>query len=248
MARFLLAFSTAWALGGLVASLFPAATGQAPELIIAGLVFAVCGWLAVSRMATIEATVYAVFCSGMTLAFSPAPWAGIEWLDTLTGLARSGVIFVSIAAALHLVLLIPWGSLKNKPPSFVPVYLPAVICWLLVTGRTRLDAAEWPLLNAFLLAVIGMLLAAYLLITTIAFLRRYIRSERRQRRRRGTRMMLWGSVLGTVPGLLAGFTLLGRLPGSRFLMLTAVLVPLSWYGVVRELARSGGSEHGNRGG
>ena len=93
-----------------------------------------------------------------------------------------------------------------------------------------------------------MILASYLVIATIAFLRRYIRSDRQERRTRGTRLLLWGSLVGTVPGLLAGFTLLGRVPGSSYLMLTAVLVPLSWYGVVREISRSGGTQYVDRGG
>jgi len=233
-------------MSGLAASLFLSATGQSPALIATGLVFVICGWIAVRRLGSSEAAVYAVFCSGMALAFSPAPWSGIGWLDTLSGLARSGVIFMSIAAALHLVLLIPWGSRKDTPPSTVLIYLPALVCWMLVTGRTRLDTSQWPLLNAFLLALIGLILASYLVIATIAFLRRYIRSNRQERQARGTRLLLWGSLVGTVPGLLAGFTLLGRVPGSSYLMVTAVLVPLSWYGVVREMVRSGSTEHVDR--
>lgn len=246
MIQGLIIFSASWALLALPAELIQESTGQLPVLIMVGLVFAGFAWAATRYHPSVPARVYALFCAGMTLAFSPAPWSGMFWPDVIFGLARSGIIFASIAAALHLVLLIPWGSKKDSPPGTMLVYTPALVCWLLVTGRTQLDISQHPLLNAFLLAVIGLILAAYFITATVAFLRRYIRSDKSQRTSNGTRLMLWCTLAGALPGLLVGFTLLGQVPGARFLMITAVLVPFSWYGVVRVMAESGRAKHGHR--
>lgn len=235
-------FATGWSLLALISELFLSRTGQPAWLIGAALVFAGFAWIAIIRHDSVPARVFALFCCGMTLAFGPAPWMGPGWLQLLAGLARSAVIFASIAAALHFVILVPWGNRRHQSPSLAAIYLPVACAWLLVALRTQLDRSDHPLLNVFMLAVIGMCLAGYVILATIAFLRRYIRSEPHQRKNNGTRAMLLGTLAGAVPGLLAGFTLLGRAPGARYLMASAVLLPVSWYGVMRKMAASGGAQ------
>jgi hypothetical protein len=173
---------------------------------------------------------------GFGLAFLPGPWSGPDWWRALLSAARAALVLAAIVALVGFVAGIPpRGDKVAGRGRLILLLLPAVALWVLLSARALLGGTA---LDTLSLIAVALVLSAYLLTATILFLRKYIRTAATERARLGLRVMLWGTLAGALPGLLGGFTLLGRWPFASYLFISAVLAPLSWATVARKLERS----------
>jgi len=178
----------------------------------------------------------AVVGIGFGLAFLPGPWSGPDWLRALLSSARSALVLAAIVSMVGFVAGIPPRRDEMAGRGrLILLLLPAVALWVLLSARALLGGTA---LDTLSLIAVALVLSAYLLTATILFLRKYIRTAAADRARLGLRAMLWGTLAGALPGLLGGFTLLGRWPLASYLFISAVLAPLSWAAVARKLGDS----------
>ncbi|HSM69394.1 MAG TPA: PDZ domain-containing protein, partial [Xanthomonadales bacterium] len=174
---------------------------------------------------------------GFGLAFLPGPWSGPDWWRALLSAARTALVLAAIVAVVGFVARIPPRfEEKAGRGRLILLLMPAVALWVLLSVRSLFGGDS---LDTLSLIAVGLVLSGYLLTATILFLRKYIRTAAEDRARRGLRFMLWGTLAGALPGLLGGFTLLGRSPFASYLFISAVLAPLSWAAVARKLEDSG---------
>lgn len=176
---------------------------------------------------------------GFGLAFLPGPWSGPDWWRAVLSVARAALVLAAIVSVVGFVAGIPpRGDKVAGRRRQLLLVLPALVLWVLLSARAFFEGAA---LDTLSLIAVGLVLSGYLLTATILFLRKYIRTAAADRARLGLRVMLWGTLAGALPGLLGGFTLLGRWPFASYLFITAVLAPLSWAAVARKLEGDSGS-------
>ena len=204
--------------------------------IATGLAYLGIGYFAWRRSDTRMTRLLAVACTGFALAFLPGPWLGPDGLRTLLAVVRSALVLAAMVALLRFVALLPPGQVITlSGAGRLLVIAPAAFLWVLLSARAVADGV---IPGTLVLIAVGLVLSGYLLSATVLFLRKYIRTEGGDRDRLGLRAMLWCSLAGTLPGLLGGFTLLGRWPFAAYLFVTAILAPLSWAAVAHRIDQS----------
>ena len=112
------------------------------------------------------------------------------------------------------------------------IYLPAFMLWLLLSWRLLFTPDATAALDAYTLAVAGVVMGAYLFASLYRFLRNYSRTDSAQRKALALNGMLWGTVAGVLPGLIAAlvesFSPGAHLPGQEFYFVSVVLIPFTW--------------------
>lgn len=176
---------------------------------------------------------------GFGLAFLPGPWFESGPLRSAASLLRSALVLTGLVAAVRFVSLLPSSAEQHRKSAWA--WLPAAALWGLLSARSLWPGLADGALNTLALVSVGLVFSGYLLTATILFLRQYIRATAADRRDRGLRLMLWATLLGLLPGLLGGFTLLGRWSLGSWLFLTAVLAPLGWSVAAHRHRCSGGT-------
>lgn len=176
---------------------------------------------------------------GFGLAFLPGPWFESGGLRMAASLLRSALVLAGLVAAVRFVSAL--SPLPERRRTSAWAWLPAALLWVMLGARNIWPGLAGGALNTLVLVCVGLVFSGYLLTGTILFLRKYIRASSADRRDHGLRLVLWGTLLGVLPGLLGGFTLLGRWPAGSWLFLTAVCAPLGWAAAARRQQYSGGS-------
>lgn len=158
---------------------------------------------------------------GFGLAFLPGPWFESGGLRSAASLLRSALVLTGLVAVVRFISLLP--AIPERRRNSAWAWLPLALLWGLLGARSLWPGLADGALNTLALVCVGLVFSGYLLTATVMFLRQYIRATTADRRHRGLRLMLWATLLGVLPGLLGGFTLLGRWPLGSWLFVTAVL-------------------------
>jgi len=185
--------------------------------------------------------IFAALCFGVGIILQPPYLPPVAWVLQAGGLLQECLALLVPPLFVHLFLLFPQRhpALSRRPRLQALLYAPSVL--LLVPalfarfGGAEAASSGWPtgLLSAgaSILWVLGIGGA-------IALFAQAYRRARTDLSRRKVRVVLWGTVLGSVPLaiLLAVFHLWpqARVPGAQPAALSIVLVPLSFgYAIVR---------------
>ena len=174
---------------------------------------------------------------GLGLALMEGPSIGDFSVRAFSATVITFFVMFGLASMLRFLLLFPPVSSGRAPWLTGPytrrlVFLPAFLLWLLFAWRLLFTPPATSLLNVFTQAFAGLVMGAYLLASLYRFLRNYSRTTRLQRRALALNGMLWGTVAGVLPGLVArlveAFSPGAALPGQDYYFVSLVLIPFSW--------------------
>lgn len=173
--------------------------------------------------------VLAVVGLGCGLMFLTGPGIESHSIRAVFSISRGAIVMAGLAAMLHFLLLFPApGPFFDKSRNIKLLYLPAALCWLLVSMWVlKAPEASSPL-SIVTYVFIGLSLAGYFLAGISVFLRRFIRMPREERGPKGLRIMLWGSLLGFLPAMIGFMPALSGLPGNEYYFVSLALLPIVW--------------------
>jgi hypothetical protein len=199
-----------------------------------GLAFLLCGMLVYLKTPSTPTFLFGVvgLCLGGFLV--PRPRIDSFDLRMFTGAMFFIALCIGCACLLHLLLIFPKRkSVMKRKNAGQLIYLPVAAIALLgfigigITGPLR-DALSTPAA-----VLVGIVLLAYLILSMVALIHSYVTAAPHERAEQGLNILLGGVLLGLLPvtmravtGIFFSETLL--LPGSRFYLLTLVLIPISF--------------------
>ncbi len=221
----------------------PEARFRKATVAATGLAFLAVGLLVVLRRQDAMAIVFYSLTLVFAFLFTPVPThASLAWNLAITILYALSFLLLP-ALFLHFFLIFPARApLARNHPRLIPTLYGSALCLfavgslgyilLLVGNRDSL----LPAIRAFA-AISELLIGAGLLVGIVTFVRSYRRTPPGSVRRRLSGV-LWGTLLGIFPVVVAALANLItptlRLPGARYYHLSLFLVPLSFaYAIVR---------------
>lgn len=212
---------------------------RASLLVSCGFIFA--PLLAFLRHPSDATRVLTLMGIGLGLALIEGPVIADFSTRALSAAVITLFVLCGLAAMLRFLILFPPLSAAHRPwftgthtrrLARRLVYLPAFLLWLLLAWRIVFTPTATPLLNLFTQAFAGLVMGAYLLGSLYRFLRNYSRTDRAQRKALALNGMLWGTIAGILPGLVArlveAFSPHAALPGQDYYFVSLVLIPLTW--------------------
>jgi len=207
----------------------------------AGIVTVLVGLLVYFKKPRGLTLIFASICLGMGHLVLPPFVPAVPWLLQLRTTVLEIFTLLIPPLFVHLFLLFPlrhpWLDRHSGLP--LALYLPSAILLVFSLGtRLAAGAGPGPPRSATILATAApLLLVGGLATALVLFLQGYRRAQTETSRRK-VRVVLWGTILGTLPvAILVTIYQLwpqARLPGIRLAALSIVLVPLSFgYAIVR---------------
>jgi hypothetical protein len=170
---------------------------------------------------------------GLSLALLKGPYIGDAGARAMAASISSLFVMFGLAATVHFLLVFPRRrGLLGKPWGKTLVYVPAFLLWLLLAWRLLFSPPATELLNRVSGLVMGVVEGGYFLLALFLLLHNYSKTNRPERQQRALNLMLWGTVLGLVPALIAmlagAFSPGSQLPGQDYYFMALLLIPLSW--------------------
>ena len=216
--------------------------GEGERSIIRASLLVGCGFIFFPLLAFLrrpnEATrVLTLMGTGLGLAHLDGPMIEDFSVRAISGSIITLFVLFGFATMVRFLIMFPppragvrgWFS---GPYSRRLIYIPAILLWLLLAWRLLFTPEGTSVLNVFTQALAGVVMGTYLLGSLYRFLRNYSRTDRAQRDALALNGMLWGTVAGVLPGLVAAlaesFSPEARLPGQDFYFISLVLLPLTW--------------------
>jgi hypothetical protein len=173
--------------------------------------------------------VLAVVGLGCSLVFFRGPGIDSAFAGSVLGIIRSGMVLAGFAAMLHFLLLFPVpGPFVETPGKVRVIYFPAFLFWLILVYRAFFSGEPSNALNIVTYVFTGILMGGYLLVGLVVFLRRYIRTPRKERSPGGMRLMLFGSLAGFAPAAIGYMPALSGMPGNEYFFASLMVLPLVW--------------------
>ncbi len=124
------------------------------------------------------------------------------------------------------------GAVPGWSSGTWPVYLPALLLWVLLAWRLLFMPAASGALTVITNLALAVVVVGYLLAALFLVLRNYSRTDRAERKALALNGMLWGTVLGVVPAALAQLTTVfspaSELPAQDFWFVSLALIPIAW--------------------
>jgi hypothetical protein len=198
---------------------------------VIGLVFLLSGMLAFLKAPSTPTLLFAIVGFGFAGIFLPSPYIGSPGLQAFL----SNVLFVAFltafASLFHLLLIFPKRKrVMEKKNAGKLIYLPVAIFALL--GVVRLIPG-FPLDNRLgAMIFLGLIFVGYLVLSIVALVHSFVTAAPLERAEEGLNFMLVGVVFGFLPitlMMVSGlFGFQGDFPGSDFLFLTILLIPISF--------------------
>jgi len=199
---------------------------------VLGLVFLLCGMLVFLKAPSTPTLLFAIVGFGFAGILLPSPYIGSPVLQAFL----SNVLFVAFltafASLLHLLLVFPTRKrVMEKENAGRLIYLPVAAFTLL--GVIRF-IPQFQFDGARIAATIflGLIFVGYLALSIVALIHSFVTAAPRERAEKGLNFMLAGVLIGLLPltsGMVAGmFDVQIDFPGSDFLFLTLLLIPISF--------------------
>ena len=218
----------------IIYELLPARTvrlGRASSLV--GLGFVLFPLLAFWRRPSEATRVLLLMGIGLGLALMRAPLIEAHGTRACLLAATGLLVLVGVAALPHFLLVFP-----HKRPWLARaagaklIYLPVVILWLLLVWRLVFTPPAASVLNSLTRLATVLVIGLYLLASLFLVLRNYSRTDRAQRKALAINAMLFATVAGILPvvvaRLLIAFSPQSALPGQDWYFLSLALIPLAW--------------------
>jgi hypothetical protein len=173
--------------------------------------------------------VLAVVGIGCGLIFLPGPGFESPALASFFSIFRSGMVLAGFAAMLHFLLLFPEpGTFVEHQRNVRVLYFPAFLFWLLLSYRALFPGTHSTALDTFTYFLTGLIMASYLLVGVIVFLRRFIKTSKALRKPLGMHLMLLGSLAGFLPAGVAYMPALSSVGGHEYFFASLILLPIVW--------------------
>lgn len=207
------------------------AAGRAVAVV--GFCFLMFPLLALYRRSNDATRILAVMGTGLSLYFLPGPDMADASMGALMTTISLLFSWVGMAALLQFLLIFPHRRpFMEQAHARSVLYLPVVALWLGLAWRLLFTPTSSTALNTITSVSIAVVEMAYLLFALLAILRNYHETDLLQRRQGALTLMLWGTLLGVLPALLAllakTFSPQSVLPGQDFYVLSLILIPLLW--------------------
>ena len=198
---------------------------------IIGLFFIVLGVYAHTKIKTFLSLSFAIFalCFGFNFMFGP--YASDELLRKIINAFANTVVLFSIAALANFMLKYPpHSNFLNKKGSLLWLYIPAVALivffWILIFVQPDSTSS----LNQIIRLLIGVFIVGYFGVALVTLIIKYAKSTAEQRQLRGLNLLLFGTLIGLVPILIAMLvqTISPKtlLPGSDYFYITFIAIPI----------------------
>jgi len=200
---------------------------------VIGLVFLLSGMLVFLKAPSTPTLLFAIVGFGFAGIFLPSPYIGFPVLQAFL----SNVLFVAFltafASLFHLLLIFPKRKrVMEKKNAGKLIYLPVAIYALL---GIMIFFADLPVgrFGTALVVFLGLIFVGYLVLSIVALVHSFVTAAPQERAEEGLNFMLAGVVFGFLPiTLMMVSGLFGVLqndfPGSDFLFLTILLIPISF--------------------
>jgi len=199
---------------------------------VIGLVFLLSGMLVFLKAPSTPSLLFAIVGFGFAGILLPSPYIGSPGLQAF----MSNVLFVAFLTAfasfLHLLLVFPKRKrVMEKKNAGRLVYLPVAAFALL--GIIRIIPG-FPADRILIPATIflGLIFVGYLVLSMVALIHSFVTAAPQERAEKGLNFMLAGVLIGLLPltlRMVAGlFDVRNDFPGSDFLFLTLLLIPISF--------------------
>jgi len=199
---------------------------------VIGLVFLLSGLLVFLKAPSTPSLLFAIVGFGFAGILLPSPYIGSPGLQAF----MSNVLFVAFLTAfasfLHLLLVFPKRKrVMEKKNAGRLVYLPVAAFALL--GIIRIIPG-FPADRILIPATIflGLIFVGYLVLSMVALIHSFVTAAPQERAEKGLNFMLAGVLIGLLPltlRMVAGlFDVRNDFPGSDFLFLTLLLIPISF--------------------
>jgi hypothetical protein len=194
------------------------------------LLFPLLAWL---QRPTDATRVLLVMGVGVSLAFISGPYIAEAGIRAVTAAVVALFVATGIAAMVQFLLVFPhrrpW---LQRGPGKTLLYLPALLLWALLAYRILFMPPATSVLNMVTNLVSVIVTGGYCLMALFLMLRNYSRTDRVQRKALKLNGMLWGTVFGILPALLAqlvaAFSPASALPAQDAWFASLVLIPFAW--------------------
>jgi hypothetical protein len=198
-----------------------------------GFCFVLFPFLALFRRASEATRILAVMGTGLSLSLLQGPFIPDTGVRAIISTASSLFVLVGMAALVHFLMVFPKrrAFLAKAYARFV-IYLPALLLWLVVAWRLLFTPAPGATLDSFHGLLTGVVEGGYFLVALFLLLHNYSRTHQSERKALGLNLMLWGTVLGLLPAVIAQlatmFSPQSGLPGQAFYFVSLALIPITW--------------------
>ena len=219
------------------------ARGRTFDLVagVIGLVFLLTGLLVFLKAPGTPSLLFALVGFGFAGILLPSPYIGAPGVRHFISNLFFLAFLTAFASLLHLLLTFPKRKrVVEKKYVWPVIYLPVAVfalVWLvdlvadLPMDRLRAPAALF----------LGILLIGYVVLSLVALIHSFVMAEPEERAEEGLNFMLAGVVIGLLPltcMMVAGlFVRTDTLPGTDFLFLTLILIPISFGAALVKNAR-----------
>ena len=207
------------------------AVGRA--VVAVGFCFLLFPLLALFRVSNDATRILVVMGVGLSLSFLHGPFVADASIRAVTASVSMLFALFGMAAALQFLLVFPnRRPFLDKPYAKALLYLPVLGLWLLLAWRLLFTPTASGGLNTLTGVLVAVVEGGYFLFALYRILRNYSQTDSLQRKKLALNLMLWGTILGLLPALLAmlvkTFSPQSELPGQDFYFVSLMLIPLTW--------------------
>jgi len=177
--------------------------------------------------------VLAVMGIGLSLSFFDRPYIADFYLRASSLAITTLFVLIGVAALLQFLLTFPHRrAWLAQPMRRRLIYLPVFLLWLMYAWRFVFTPSGSSALSSFTQFLAGGVIGGYLLASLFLLLRNFSRTDKAQRKALALNWMLFGTLVGFIPGTVAqltrAFSPHAHLPAQDFYFIALALIPLSW--------------------
>ncbi|NJD20088.1 MAG: PDZ domain-containing protein [Gemmatimonadetes bacterium] len=218
--------------------------------VVAGLIgfaFLLSGLTVFLKTQSTPALLFALVGLGFSAMLLPSPYIGTYGLRIATETVFFLAFLTGFACLLHLLLVFPKRKkVMEKRLIAWMIYLPIPVFVLM--GIVNFVVVDWRVgsLRAPAAMLLGLILLGYVLLSLTALVHSFVTAGPGERAAEGLNLMLWGVVVGLLP--LTAMVVAGMfgirtdlLPGSDWMFLPLILIPISFAAALLKTARSSGA-------
>ena len=196
---------------------------------VIGLVFLLSGLLVFLKAPSTPSLLFAIVGFGFAGMLLPSPYVDSYGLRTFTMNLFFVAFLTAFASLLHLLLVFPKRKrVMEKKNAGKMIYLPVAAFTLLGIINSFMELpADIPVA-----VVLGLIFLGYLVLSMVALIHSFVTAAPQERVERGLNFLLAGVLIGLLPltfMMVAGmFVRTDLLPGTDFIFLTLLLIPISF--------------------
>ena len=206
-------------------------TSYASALI--GICFVFFGFSAYTKAPARKTLLLALAGVGIGFNFAAGPYIASPTVSTVIVALSLPLVYIGLAMLYHFILSMPKPSAGIERPGAVRMlYAPAIITGLALAVIISAQVDATGTLNRLIQIVVGLVIAGYFLGSVVTMIRRFRGATAQERAVHGLGLMLYGTILGFAPiifaivmGIIAPRVVL---PGANYLILTFVLIPVTF--------------------